>query len=131
MIRPEYPSVAGGKLTDAWQVAVKAQTHPCDAMDRLFRQYPLVDRGVQFSEEAVPEGEWFVDWGRPRKRYGAYQVVESHHYGQVLPSKLAPALCPECRDPIFTVMLPNGDGRRRIKQLCLSCGHWEFSSLPR
>lgn len=119
------------KLENAWEMAEEAQEHPTDALDDLFARYKLVERDVQFSCRAVPEGRWFIDWGLPRHGYGGYEVVESHHFGHVCASKLAPALCPECHSPIFTVLMPNGTGRHKAQQLCLSCGHWELLSLPR
>jgi len=123
---------AHSKLEVAWELAEEARAHPLDALDGLFNEYDLVDRGVQFSDAPVPEGRWFIDWGMPRQGYGGYEVVKSGRFGHVGPTKLASALCPECRSPIFTVLLPNGNGhsKHRAQQLCLSCGHWEFLSLP-
>ena len=121
------------KLAEAYEAAQEAQAHPSGVLDRLFTEYPLVERDVQFSSGPVPAGRWFVDWGLPRGRYGGYELVESRKYSHVCRSKLAPALCPECHSPIFTVLLPtsNGGGKHKAQQLCLSCGHKELLTLPR
>jgi len=124
-------SAGVAKLTSAWAEAQEAQSHPRDALDTLFSRYRLIDRETQFSDRPIPAGRWFVDWGLPRRKYGGYEVVRSRKFTRVSPSKLASALCPECRGPIFTVILPNGDSKHKAQQLCLSCGHWEFISLPR
>ncbi|MEW6357238.1 MAG: hypothetical protein AB1696_12990 [Planctomycetota bacterium] len=119
------------KLASAWAEAEEAQAQPRDALDTLFSRYRLVDREAQFSNRPVPEGRWFIDWGLPRRKYGGYEVVRSRQYTHVSRTKFAPALCPECHSPIFTVILPNGNAKHKAQQLCLSCGHWEFMSLPR
>ena len=124
-------SAGAEKLASAWAEAEEAQAHPRDALDTLFSRYRLIDRETQFSDRPVPEGCWFVDWGIPRRKYGGYEVVRLRKFTRLSRSKLAPALCPECHSPIFTVILPNGNSRHKAQQLCLSCGHWEFISLPR
>ena len=121
------------KLMTAWKMAEESQVYPVDALDVLFSHYGLVEADVQFSGRSVPEGRWFIDWGVARERYGGYELLESGKYGHVCRSKLASALCPECQSPIFSVILPNGNGsgRHKVQQLCLSCGHWDMFSLPR
>ena len=115
-------------LEDVWSEAERVRQHPATAWAPEFVRFDMVSRTVQFSHRPVPANKWFIDWGFPRASYGGYGLVDEVKFGRTSRSKLAAALCPKCRNPIFSLLIRNGHGIGypiHTRRQCVICGYSE------
>jgi hypothetical protein len=70
----------------------------------------------------------------PRKAYGGFALVDVHGFGRTCQAKLSTALCPKCRNPIFSLLFknPTGDGYpKHTRRQCVICGYFEDLTVRR
>lgn len=112
------------KLTMVFRRAEELRRSPESPAAKRFSEYPIAPRDVVLSRAPVPANTWFVDVGGPHDSYGPFKVVRIQGLHKVLPGKLAPALCPQCGNPIFTILLceEGKDAPVAVRQQCVVCG---------
>jgi len=133
MIRQANPECTRS-LEQVWAEAESVRRHPTATWAAEFARFDMVSRTVQFSHRPVPANKWFIDWGLPRTSYGGYGLVDEVKFGRTCRSKLAAALCPKCRNPIFSLLLRNGHGIGypiHTRRQCVICGYSEDLTIHR
>jgi hypothetical protein len=111
-----------------WAEAERVRQHPDSPWAQEFARSVMVSRQIQFSHRPVPANKWFIDWGLPRASYGGYGLVDVVRFGRTSRSKLTSALCPKCRNPIFSLLVRNGHGLGypiHTRRQCVICGYSE------
>ena len=133
MIRQADMSVRKS-LSEVWSEAEQVRQHPNEWWAKEFVRFDLVARTTQFSHRPVPANKWFIDWGMPRKRYGGYELVDVRKFGKTCQTKLAPALCPNCLNAIFSLLLKESHQTGyplHTRRQCVLCGYYEDITLRR
>lgn len=113
------------KVLQVFERAEQIQRSPGNPREKQFSRYGLAPKDVQFAGRRMPANMWFVDVGSPRESYGPYGVVRVDGPAHISRGKLAPALCPHCGSPIFTILLceQNQGNANTVRQQCIMCGY--------
>lgn len=134
MIRLATKQFSKFSLEEVWAEAERIRQHPTTWWAKEFACFEMVSKNTQFSHRPVPANKWFIDWGLPRKTYGGYGLIEVLRFGRTCPTKLTPALCPKCWNPIFSILLKE-HGQvgypLHIRRQCVICGYYEDITIRR
>ncbi len=121
-------------LEEVWSEAERIRRDPQGWWAQEFSRFEMVSHHVQFTHKPIPANKWFIDWGMPRRSYGGYSLVDDMRFGKTSRSKLSSALCPKCRNPIFSVLIK---GRNDVgypmhtRRQCILCGYFEDVTVRR